>query len=416
MYKIVCLGPGPKFKGGIANYNSSLAKAFSDHIPCEIHIVSWSQQYPFFIPRDFEDTTSKSNPFSNKSITVHYPLNYNNPFSWRKTGQLIESLSPDLVIVQWALSIQALPLSVLSKYIMKNTRAKLIFDLHNIGQKENSILDRKLTQIGLKHAHGYILHSKMTKEELQGFLPQSILENKKVIALYHPVYDLFKPIKNFPKEDLKLKYGLKKNVFLFFGFIRKYKGLHHVIEAFAELAKQREDVSLIIAGEAFWDTLDEKKGNVKIKKWIFQIIKKIFLKKQEDEDNYRPLDLIKSRNLEDKVLQHIQFIPNEKVAEYFQLSDYLLLFYSYATPSGVESLAYNFELPIIASNIGHFQTSIKIGKTGYLVEPSNIAHMVEIMNHALEHPIEKEPLREMANKLSWKNYVEQIAKQFLHQS
>jgi glycosyltransferase involved in cell wall biosynthesis len=416
MYKIVCLGPGPKFKGGISNYNTSLAKAFSEFIACEIHILSWSQQYPFFIPREFEDKSSKEQTFAHPNIKVHYTLDYNNPFSWRKTGKLIESLAPDLIIVQWAISIQAIPLYFLSKHIRLRTSSKLIFDLHNIGQKENSLFDKNLTALGIKQAHGYILHSKMTEEELLQFLPHKYLKNKKTLALYHPVYDLFKPIRDFPKEEIKKKYGLNKNVFLFFGFIRKYKGLHHVIEAFAKLAKKRDDISLIIAGEAFWDTLDDKSKGVKLKKAIFEITKKIFIRKQDDEAHYRPLEAIKKWGIEDKVLQHIRFIPNEQVAEYFQMSDYLLLFYSYATPSGVESLAYNFELPIIASDLGHFKTSIKVGETGYLVQPGNTDHMAEIMHLALENPIAKEPLVAMAQTLSWKNYVQQIERQFLQQT
>ena len=76
---IVCFGPGPKFKGGIANYNTSLAKAF-DKIPgTDVHIVSWTQQYPAIIPRDFIDRKTKTDKLEGTDIRVHYVTNYNNP-------------------------------------------------------------------------------------------------------------------------------------------------------------------------------------------------------------------------------------------------------------------------------------------------------------------------------------------------
>ena len=57
--KVVLFGPGPQFKGGISNYNTSLAKAM-DALGIEVHIVSWTQQYPAIIPREFLDKSSKS--------------------------------------------------------------------------------------------------------------------------------------------------------------------------------------------------------------------------------------------------------------------------------------------------------------------------------------------------------------------
>ena len=77
MKKIVVFGPGPQFKGGIANYNTSLAKAMYRKEDVEVHIVSWIQQYPAIIPRDFIDRKSKSDQLAGTHIKVHYLLDYN---------------------------------------------------------------------------------------------------------------------------------------------------------------------------------------------------------------------------------------------------------------------------------------------------------------------------------------------------
>ena len=82
MDRIVVFGPGPKFKGGIANYNTSLAKALDKLNVGEVYIVSWTQQYPAIIPRDFIDRSSKADLLEGTKIKVHYITNYNDPRSW----------------------------------------------------------------------------------------------------------------------------------------------------------------------------------------------------------------------------------------------------------------------------------------------------------------------------------------------
>ena len=81
--KIVCFGPGPAFKGGIANYNTSLAKAFDKIDGIETYIVSWTQQYPSIVPREFKDEISKTNFLENTKIKIKYITNYNKPSTWK---------------------------------------------------------------------------------------------------------------------------------------------------------------------------------------------------------------------------------------------------------------------------------------------------------------------------------------------
>lgn len=116
---IVCFGPGPKFKGGISNYNTSLAKTFDKDPDNEVHIVSWTNQYPSIIPREFIDKSSRSDFMEGTNIKIEYLTNYNNPLSWKKTAKYIKSLNPDKVIFQWAISIQGLPMGSIAKWLQK---------------------------------------------------------------------------------------------------------------------------------------------------------------------------------------------------------------------------------------------------------------------------------------------------------
>ena len=111
---IVCFGPGPQFKGGISNYNTSLAKALDKSADTDVHIVSWTQQYPAIIPREFKDLKSKGDLLEGTGIQVKYMTNYNNPFSWLSTVKYIKALKPSKVIFQWSIALQGLPLGFIA--------------------------------------------------------------------------------------------------------------------------------------------------------------------------------------------------------------------------------------------------------------------------------------------------------------
>lgn len=421
MKKIVCFGPGPQFKGGIANYTTSLAKAFDKMEDTEVHIVSWTQQYPAIIPRDFIDRKSRKDQLEGTGIKVHYVTNYNNPLSWHKTAKLIREIKPEMVVIQWAIAVQGLPLGTIARLLKKDKDIKLIFDLHFVIQKEGSAVDNHFTRFGIGHANGYVVHAGQTADQLRQLFPNRIFavvndgetpgeKAFKVVRLYHPVYDMFKPDPGFDRDFWKKEMKLQKNVFLFFGFIRRYKGLHQAIEAFARLRNERDDVSLLIVGESFWNTLDGNKMSTKIKSVLFKAAKNLFLKKQDDEKDYHPLDLIKAYGLQNT--SHIvnEFVPNEDVHRYFQVSDNLLLFYLTATPSGVESIGYNFQIPMLATKVGHFPETIKDGYNGYLADDRDIASMVEAMKNALNQPIKRENVARTSQNMSWENYASSILK------
>lgn len=431
---IICFGPGPKFKGGIAQYNTALARALKDE-GAQVTIVSWTQQYPAIIPREFADKTSRSSFLEGYDIPVHYLTNWNRPSTWRGTAKAIAELKPDKVIIQWYNPTQGIPLNTIAKHLRKKTKAEILFDLHFVAAKEQSSLDARLTRMALRHGHSFIVHAYRTAEELKALVPEKqfdlTLDGRRadaewsmangevprraggspihsILKLYHPIYSLFKPDAAFDKQAWKAQHGLRKHVFLFFGFIRKYKGLHYCIEAFAELAKQREDVSLMIVGERFWQTVDQSKLSNKLKNAVFGTLKKLFLKKADNERDYDPLALVDKLGIGDRTLVVDRFIPNEEVPPYFQAADTIVLFYETATPSGVESLSYNFKLPAVATRVGHFPETITDGFNGYLAEPKNIADMVRVMNESIEHPIPRDHVAEATRTMSWANYAKAV--------
>jgi glycosyltransferase involved in cell wall biosynthesis len=416
--RIVCFGPGPQFKGGISNYNTSLAKAL-DKQGAEVYIVSWTQQYPAIIPRDFIDRSSKTNFLEGTKIGVSYLTNYNNPLSWSKTVKYIRSLNPDIVIFQWAIALQGLPLGWMASQLIRSKNIEVIFDCHLVVQKESSAIDKYFSTYGLKHADSYIAHAYKTADELKEIFPErkfTITEtgerqrksSNTIIKLFHPIYDLFQPDPDFDVNSAKKELKLKEHVFLFFGFIRKYKGLHNVIRAFKLVTEERNDVSLLIVGESFWNTLQSDKVSTRVKKALFKWAKFMVLRQSDNEQDYQPLALIKELNLEKEVTVVNRFIPNEEVPKYFQVSDCIVLYYLTATPSGVESLSYNFNLPVLATRVGHFPETIREGYNGYLAEPNDLRSMADQMLKFLDHPIPPENVAVSTREMSWENYARAI--------
>jgi glycosyltransferase involved in cell wall biosynthesis len=118
--------------------------------------------------------------------------------------------------------------------------------------------------------------------------------------------------------------------------------------------------------------------------------------------------MIDTLGIRNKTVVVNDFVGDEEVHKYFQVSDCILLFYEYATPSGVESMANNFKMPVLASSVGHFPETIIPGKNGYLAEGANTDSMAATMQQFLDHPIERFNVELMAKELSWDNYANTI--------
>ena len=130
----------------------------------------------------------------------------------------------------------------------------------------------------------------------------------------------------------------------------------------------------------------------------------MFIKSSGNEDEYNPLELIQSLKLQNQVVVVNKFIPNEEVHKYFQVADAVVNFYEYATPSGVESIAYNFNKPILATRVGHFANAIVDGENGYLANAADIGDMARVMELFLNNPVAEENVKHFADKLSWREY------------
>ena len=194
-----------------------------------------------------------------------------------------------------------------------------------------------LTRIGLKFASKFLTLSNIVEKEVQQYS-----KGKKVYRSELPVYDCYQQNEKLDAKKLRLEFGFKEDslVLLFFGYVRKYKGLDILIEAFPKYFQRIRNARLLIVGE-FYDNPSE----------YFEMIRKLKI-----EDNVKVIN---------------QFVPNEDVAKYYQASDLVILPYRSATQSGILNVAYGFYKPVIVTDVGGLAEFVDEGKTGFVVNPNS---------------------------------------------
>lgn len=359
--RIVMIGPVYPFKGGISHYTGSMVKNLKKDF--EVFTVSYKMQYPKLLfkkeQRDFDNDTFKISD-------TKFLINTANPFNWISTAKKIKSLDPDYVIIQWwhpYFSPCYTGLSLLTRKIPK------LFVCHNVFPHERFPLDKFLTKCVLKRGAGFITHSKMDADDLN-----SIVRRPNYEATVIPTFNAFK-IKNMSYAEARETLGipLDKKVLLFFGFVREYKGLKHLIKAMPEIVKADGGVCLMIVGEF-----------------------------GEDKDEY--MSLIKNSGVESNITVVDGYIPDSGIEKYFAACDLVALPYESATQSGIVQIAYGFEKPVIVTDVGGLPEVVTNEKTGYIVEPKNPHALAEaVIRFFKENRSEKftENVRKEAYRYSW---------------
>ena len=328
--KIVMIGPVYPYTSGLSYYVSLLYMQLKKHH--DVVLLSYSFQYPQILykkpQRDYEDDTLKIDE-------AEYVLNSANPFSCLKTAKRINREQPDLVIFQWLHPYFAPCYTIIARHL-KHT--KILFMCHNVFPHERFPLDRKLTRMTLKHGDYFTVHANSDADDLRSMLPDANLQ-----VTVHPAYNFFKQ-KDMSKEEARKILSLSKDerVLLFFGLVREYKGLKHLLRALKILKDQdpqnQRRLKLLIAGD--------------------------FGGSRAEYDA-----LIASLGIADLLSITDGHIPICEVEKFFAASDLVVLPYESATQSGVIQVAYSFDKPVLATRVGGLPDVVFDRETGYLTEP-----------------------------------------------
>lgn len=324
--RIAMVGPVYPFKGGIAQYTGAMSNNLLKEN--EVRVFSFSMLYPKALykheQRDYENKT-----FEFKK--VDYLLNSVNPVSWYRTAAAINRYRPDAVIVQWWHPWFGPCYWTLLRHIKKNI--KVIFLCHNVLPHEGFPMKRMLSRMVLRKGTGFIVHSELDEQDLRELVPSPHL-----IHTVIPTYNQFR--KRFIDKATargELDIPSDQEMLLFFGFIRKYKGLSHLIRALPTICAARPKAHLWVVGDFF----------------------------ENDKSDYEAL--IREVGCAERLTLVDGYLPDDKVEPYFAASDLCVLPYESATQSAVIQISYSFGCPVVATDVGGLPEVVLDGKTGFVV-------------------------------------------------
>jgi glycosyltransferase involved in cell wall biosynthesis len=257
--------------------------------------------------------------------------------------------------------------------MVRKSGVKVLAITDNVIPHETRPGDVAFAKYFINACDGFVTMSKAVMSDLEKFTDTT---HKKY--LLHPLYTSFGEKLN--KLDARIALGLPedKQIVLFFGLIRKYKGLDMLLDAMYEL-KSNPNIVLVIAGEFY-----------------------------EDKQPY--LDLIEKYQIQNQVVLHAKFIANEDVKLYFSAADLVALPYRSATQSGVTQVSFHFEVPTLVTNVGGLGEIIPDKVAGYVVNSSGEAIAEGIKDYFENNRMAlfTEGMIKEKQKYDWKIFVNEV--------
>lgn len=367
--KIAIIGPAHPLRGGLATYNARLAEVLQEQ-GHNVTIYSFSLQYPGFL---FPGTSQFTDEPAPSGILIETVINSVNPFNWIKVGRQIKRARPDLIIVRYWLPFMGPCLGTILRIVRGNKHSRIVCIADNVIPHEKRPGDKAFTKYFLKPVDAFITMSKDVLKDLK------TLTGKPARFTVHPVYDNFEPPVSKTEACKKLGLDPGGKYILFFGFIRRYKGLDIVLKTMADERIQAAGIKLIVAGE-FYD----------------------------DRNFYE--QVIAEYKVQDHIHLFTEFIPNSEVRYYFSAADLVAQPYRDATQSGITQVAYHFEKPMVVTNVGGLAEVVPDGKVGFVAapEPTAIADAVLRFFQPNSIPALQENILQEKRKYSWATFVEAL--------
>lgn len=366
--KIAFLSTFYPFRGGIAQFNASMYLAFkaAGH---EVKAFTFSRQYPdFLFPGETQYVTEADDAEVIESVPV---LDTINPFSYLSTAKQINEYNPDLLLLRFWMPFFGPALGTVARKIKSSIKIVTLVD--NLIPHERRLIDKPFTKYLVSVPQGYVVMTDSVKQDVL-----KVVGSKAPILLQnHPIHDQFGEMTDKQVAREKLGLTLDKKILLFFGFIRDYKGLDLLLEAFKEL---NEEYQLVIAGESYGS----------------------FESYQATIDQHPLKDQIKVFN---------RYISDQEVTTFFGAADVSVLPYKTATQSGITAVSFHFETPVISTDVGGLKETIKHGKTGLIVDqpvPEKIAKSIRDFFRAYSLTEFERNIQQQKKIDSWGNFCARI--------
>jgi len=339
--KIISIGPAYPYRGGPATFNDRLSQQFTAE-GHDIEIYTFTLQYPRFL---FPGKTQLTQGPPPENVKISRKINSINPFNWLSTGLKIKKERPDILLIRFWLPFMGPCFGTIARIARSNRHTTIICIFDNVIPHEKRPGDKALTKYFTNSIDGAIVMSQTVLRDLKFFRKEIPVKLSP-----HPLFDNYgKPVTR--SEALSwLNLDPDYSYLLFFGFIRAYKGLDILIEAFSDERLRNRKLKLIIAGEFY-----------------------------EDDTPYRAL--IKKHHLGNDIIFSDHFIPDSEVTYFFSGADIVVQPYKTATQSGVTQIAFHFEKPMLVTDVGGLREIVADGKCGYVVKPESEAITAALIDY-----------------------------------
>lgn len=342
---IVILGPTYPYRGGIAHHTALLARHLAAHHT--VTVLTFVRQYP---ARLFPGRTDQDPSRATVDTPAERVLSPLAPWTWWRTARRAAAARPDLVLIQWWVPFWAPSLACVATLLRRWTGARLVFICHNVLPHEGGgCLRSALVRLALARGDAFIVHSDADEAALRVLLPG--LADAAIHRALLPAFTIATPA---DPAASRARLGLPADapVALFFGFVRPYKGVMHLIEALPAAIEAVPGLRLVVAGE-FWDSVESYRARAA------------------------------ALGVADRVHFDDRYVPNEEVGTYFAAADLVVMPYVEASQSAVATLAVAFGLPIVATRVGGLPEVVIDGETGLLVPPADPAALAEAIGRVL---------------------------------
>lgn len=376
--KIVIISPAYPFRGGQALVEAHMYDVLTK-LGYDCTTITFTLLYPkIFFPGKTQLDNSTQTFFSHEDKILRV-INSINPFSWIKAARKIKSIEPSLVIFVWWMPFFGPAYSTIALLLKKLTNSKVAFLVENYISHENRWFDKVVSKLTLNMADAFICQSNFVKDQL------SKNHKKPTFKTTLSVYDCYNN-DTFTKQTAKNKLGIStEKVVLFFGLIRKYKGLDKLIEGFNLIKQKHKDTTLLIVGECY-----------------------------EDINFYK--NIIQKQGIENNTILVDEFIDNENIEPYFKAADVVCLPYNSASQSGILMMAYGFYRPVVVNNVGGLPELVVKGKTGEVIEnntPESIASGVSKVLSEINNIDYETNIKNLNKNLGYSN-IEDILKEIIY--
>lgn len=326
--KLVVLGPAHPYRGGLSTFNERLSREFIAQ-GWEVELYTFTLQYPSFL---FPGKTQFTDSPAPDGLTIHKKVNSIHPLNWIKVGLELRKKKPDILLTRFWIPFMGPSLGTIARIVRGNKVTKVMSILDNVIPHEKRVGDSLFTRYFVNAVDYFLAMTTSVEEDLRKFT-----KTKPCIVSPHPMFDNFGNPITRENALAALKLNSQYRYVLFFGFVRKYKGLDLLLKAFSDAYFADHSIKLIIAGEYY------------------------------DNQAYYTT-LIKDLGLEERVIAHDHFIEDTAVVNYFCGADICVQPYKTATQSGVTQIAYHFHTPMLVTNVGGLPEMVPDRKVGYVVD------------------------------------------------